>query len=121
MRKRAVSRGRISEKFTDAQWSRSEPLIPRAKPRGQPRKTDMPAAMNANLYLLRTGCTVPPSGGRLDSERREAIVLESHRIWMPWSEHWTRKRPVQQSATDPSPVGDQRATPKAPSLRDRIG
>jgi putative transposase len=31
-------------------------MIPPARPGGQPRKTDMRAAMNAILYLLRTGC-----------------------------------------------------------------
>src|SRR5262249_50659725 len=40
----------------DAEWTRLEPLIPEALPGGRPRKTDMRAAMNAILYLLRTGC-----------------------------------------------------------------
>jgi putative transposase len=40
----------------DGEWARLEPLIPRASPGGRPRKTDMRAAMNAILYLLRTGC-----------------------------------------------------------------
>ena len=40
----------------DAEWARLEPLIPAALPGGRPRKTDMRAAMNAILYLLRTGC-----------------------------------------------------------------
>jgi transposase len=40
----------------DAEWARLEPLIPQALPRGRPRKTDMRAAMNGILYLLRTGC-----------------------------------------------------------------
>src|SRR6202022_1265434 len=40
----------------DAEWVRLEPLIPQASPGGRPRKTDMRAAMNAILYLLRTGC-----------------------------------------------------------------
>jgi transposase len=40
----------------DAEWVRLEPLIPEASPGGRPRKTDMRAAMNAILYLLRTGC-----------------------------------------------------------------
>jgi hypothetical protein len=35
-------------------WRRLEPLIPAAKSGGRPRKTDMRAAMNAILYLLRT-------------------------------------------------------------------
>jgi transposase len=35
---------------------RLEPMIPKASPGGRPRKTDMRAAMNAILYLLRTGC-----------------------------------------------------------------
>jgi transposase len=40
----------------DAEWARLEPLIPEASPGGRPRKIDMRAAMNAILYLLRTGC-----------------------------------------------------------------
>ena len=40
----------------DAEWARLEPLIPPARPGGRPRKADMRAAMNAILYLLRTGC-----------------------------------------------------------------
>src|SRR5882724_7525428 len=40
----------------DAEWARLEPLIPEASPGGRPRKTDMRAAINAILYLLRTGC-----------------------------------------------------------------
>ena len=40
----------------DAEWARLEPLIPPVRPGGRPRKTDMRAAMNAILYLLRTGC-----------------------------------------------------------------
>ena len=39
-----------------AEWARMEPLIPEASPGGRPRKTDMRAAVNAILYLLRTGC-----------------------------------------------------------------
>ena len=42
--------------LTDTEWARLEPLIPVAKPGGRPRKTDMRAAMNAILYLLRTSC-----------------------------------------------------------------
>jgi len=42
--------------LTDAQWERLQALIPAAKPGDRPRKTDMRAAMNAILYLLRTGC-----------------------------------------------------------------
>jgi putative transposase len=39
----------------DVEWARLAPLIPPAPPGGRPRKTDMRAAMNAILYLLRTG------------------------------------------------------------------
>ena len=42
--------------LTDAEWAVLGPLIPSASPGGRPRKTDMRAAMNAILYLLRTGC-----------------------------------------------------------------
>jgi transposase len=40
----------------DAEWARLEPMIPPARPGGRPRTTDVRAAMNAILYLLRTGC-----------------------------------------------------------------
>ena len=40
----------------DAEWVQSEPLIPPAWPDRRLRRTDTPAAMNAILYLLRTGC-----------------------------------------------------------------
>src|SRR5271155_5601562 len=40
----------------DAGWARLAPLIPPARPGGRPRKTDMRAAVNAILYLLRTSC-----------------------------------------------------------------
>jgi putative transposase len=40
----------------DAEWARLKPIIPPARTGGRPRKTDMRAAMNAILYLPRTGC-----------------------------------------------------------------
>ena len=42
--------------LTDAEWRVLEPFIPDATPGGRPRKTDMRSAMDAILYLLRTGC-----------------------------------------------------------------
>ena len=48
--------GRYPSDTTDAEWAVLEPLIPAAKHGGRPRKTDMRAAINAILYLLRTGC-----------------------------------------------------------------
>jgi transposase len=51
----------IATRYKTAPWSRNshprpkEPLIPAAKPGGRPRKRDMREAMNAILYLLRTG------------------------------------------------------------------
>ena len=42
--------------LSDAEWAQLGPLLPAAKPGGRPRSTDMRAAMNAILYLLRTGC-----------------------------------------------------------------
>ena len=48
--------GRYPSDMTDGEWARLEPLIPAAKPGGRPRTTNMRAAINAILYLLRTGC-----------------------------------------------------------------
>ncbi len=42
--------------LTDGEWGVLQPLIPDATPGGRPRYTDMRSAMNAILYLLRTGC-----------------------------------------------------------------
>jgi len=42
--------------LTDAQWRRLEPLIPKAKPGGRPRSTDMREALNAMFYIARSGC-----------------------------------------------------------------
>ena len=79
--------------LTDPEWKRLEPLIPPARPGGRPRGTDMRQAMNAILYLLRTGCpwrylprgTFPPRSTvynilrRFQAEGRwEAIWAELH-------------------------------------------
>jgi transposase len=48
--------GRFPSDLTDVEWAQLAPAIPLAKPGGRPRKTDMRSAMNAILYLLRTGC-----------------------------------------------------------------
>lgn len=48
--------GRFPSDLKDGEWARLKPLIPDASPGGRPRKTDMRSAMNAILYLLRTGC-----------------------------------------------------------------
>ncbi len=42
--------------LTDAQWALVEPHIPAALPGGRPRKTDLRHALDAILYILRTGC-----------------------------------------------------------------
>jgi putative transposase len=47
---------RYPSDMTDREWGRLEPMIPPAKPGGRPRETNMREAINAILYLLRTGC-----------------------------------------------------------------
>ena len=47
---------RYPSDLTDGEWAYLAPLIPPAKPGGRPRDTNMREAMNAILYLLRTGC-----------------------------------------------------------------
>ena len=42
--------------LTDAQWAVLQPLMPRAKPGGRPRKVDLREVINTILYLNRTGC-----------------------------------------------------------------
>src|SRR5688500_10646942 len=48
--------GRFPSDLTDAEWAQHGPAIPPAKPDGRPSKTEMRSAINATLYLLRTGC-----------------------------------------------------------------
>ncbi len=43
--------------LTDEQWAVLQPLLPRARPGGRPRKTDLREVLNALCYLNRTGCT----------------------------------------------------------------
>jgi len=47
---------RLSERPSGCGVGKLEPLIPPARPGGRLRRPDMPAAMNAILYLSRTGC-----------------------------------------------------------------
>ena len=49
--------GRSPSRMTDAEWAVLKPLIPPASTGGRPRKTDMREAMDAILFVLRTGCT----------------------------------------------------------------
>jgi transposase len=56
-RSRCVRRGeRYATDLSDAEWERLGPLIPSARRGGRPRTTNMREALNALLYLLRTGC-----------------------------------------------------------------
>ena len=48
--------GRFPSDVTDGEWAVISSLIPPATPGGRPRKTEMRAALNAILYVLRTGC-----------------------------------------------------------------
>ncbi len=42
--------------LNDAEWQILKPLIPKAKPGGRPRTTNMRAILNAIFYVLRSGC-----------------------------------------------------------------
>jgi putative transposase len=43
--------------LTDGQWRLIEPLLPKAKPGGRPRSTDLRQVVNGILYLVRAGCS----------------------------------------------------------------
>src|SRR3954449_1315872 len=43
--------------LTDAQWAILEPLLPKAKPLGRPRKNGLRRVLDAILYCNRNGCT----------------------------------------------------------------
>jgi putative transposase len=43
--------------LTDDQWQLIEPLLPKAKAGGRPRKTDMREVINGILYIISTECS----------------------------------------------------------------
>jgi putative transposase len=91
--------GRFPSDLTDAEWARLEPLIPAATPGGRPRKTDMRSAMNAILYLLRTGCPwrYLPGDGFPPRSTVYNIFRKFQRdgVWDAiWAEIINRKRPL---------------------------
>ena len=45
-----------STDLSDQQWALIEPLLPKAKPGGRPRKTDIRRVADAIFYLVKTGC-----------------------------------------------------------------
>jgi transposase len=47
---------RYASDMTDAEWALIGRLLPRAKRRGRPRKTDLRNVVEAILYILSTGC-----------------------------------------------------------------
>lgn len=42
--------------LSDAEWRTIAPLLPKSKPGGRPRTTDVRAVVNAIFYILRSGC-----------------------------------------------------------------
>jgi transposase len=47
---------RYASDVTDAEWALIEPHMPAAKPLGRPREIELPAVLDAILYIARTGC-----------------------------------------------------------------
>lgn len=45
-----------STDLSDRQWALIEPLLPKAKPGGRPRKVDIRRVVDAILYLVKNGC-----------------------------------------------------------------
>lgn len=47
--------------MTDRKWALIASMLPRRKPLGRPRTTDLHEVVNALLYMLRSGCPCHPS------------------------------------------------------------
>ncbi len=47
---------RYSSDLTDWEWSLVEPCLPKPRPVGRPRTTDLSEVVNAILYLASSGC-----------------------------------------------------------------
>jgi putative transposase len=52
----AMVRRAYPSDLSDWEWQRLEPLLPRARVIGRPRKVDLREVCNAILYVLDTGC-----------------------------------------------------------------
>jgi transposase len=117
----------------DAEWARLEPLIPLARPGGRPRKSDMRAAMNAILSLLRTGCpwrylprdSFPPRSTVYNIFRKfqrdglwEAIWAELH---MALRERMGGGRPTGRRSRQPIDAGKQVKDRRIHTLVDSEG
>jgi len=50
-----MDRKKYPSDLIDVEWQTLEPLIPKAKPGGRPRTTDMREVLNAIFYVLRSG------------------------------------------------------------------
>jgi putative transposase len=51
----SAARAAYPSDLTDKQWKLIEPMLPKAKPGGRPRTTDMREVMNGILYMCRGG------------------------------------------------------------------
>lgn len=51
-----ITRKAYPSDLTDEQWALIEPLLPREKPRGAPRKVDLREVVNTLLFIARTSC-----------------------------------------------------------------
>lgn len=65
--------------LTDDQWALLKDALPRAKPGGRPRSTDLREVVNALLYLVRNGCTWRSLPHDLPHWR---TVYEYYRAWI---------------------------------------
>src|SRR5215469_4814473 len=97
----------------DAEWARLAPLIPKALPGGRPRKTDMRAALNAILYLLRTGC--PRRYLPRDSFPPRSTVYNIFRNWEAiWAElHMALRERMGREASPSAAVLDSQSIKSA--------
>ena len=81
--------------LTDPEWGVLEPLIPDATPGGRPRKTDMRSAMNAILYLMRTGCPwryLPRDG--FPPRSTVYNIFRKFQMDGTWASIWDRLHPM---------------------------
>src|SRR4051812_6649002 len=56
-RRRGMNHQPYPSDTTDAQWSILEPLLPKPKPLGRPRKNGLRRVVDAIFYRNRNGCT----------------------------------------------------------------
>lgn len=91
--------------LSDAQWAILEPLVPKARPLGRPRETDLRRVVDAILYRNQNGCVwraLPHDFPRWRTVYNDFTAWRDDGTWQSLNDA-LRRRVRQQAGRDPTP------------------